>query len=55
MAGELINEPDDAKTDIAAVRNNMISITPVTYEMTRTETLEDLNKLLCDKGACDWY
>ena len=55
MAGELINEPDDAKTDIAAVRNNMISITPVTYEMTRTETLDDLNQILCDTGACDWY
>lgn len=55
MAGELINEPDDAKTDIAAVRNNMISITPVTYEMTRTETLEDLNNILCGKGSCNWY
>ena len=55
MAGELINEPDDAKTDIAAVRNNMISITPVTYEMTRMETLDDLNKILCDNGSCDWY
>ena len=55
MAGELINEPDDAKTDIAAVRNNMISITPVTYEMTRTETLDDLNKILCSSGNCDWY
>ena len=55
MAGELINEPDDAKTDIAAVRNNMISITPVTYEMTRTETLDDLNHILCEKGSCDWY
>ena len=55
MAGELINEPDDARTDIAAVRNNMISITPVTYEMTRTETMDDLNKILCEKGSCDWY
>ncbi len=55
MAGELINEPDDAPTDIAAVRNNKISITPVTYEMTRTETMDDLDKLLCGSGSCDWY
>lgn len=55
MAGELINEPEDAPTDIAAVRNNKISITPVTYEMTRTQTLDDLDKLLCSAGSCDWF
>lgn len=55
MAGELISEPDDALTDIAAVRNNKISITPVTYEMTRTETLADLDKVLCGSGSCDWF
>lgn len=55
MAGELINEPEDAPTDIAAVRNNKISITPVTYEMTRTETMADLDRLLCGSGSCDWY
>ncbi len=55
MAGELISEPDDALTDIAAVRNNKISITPVTYEMTRTETIADLDKVLCGSGSCDWY
>ncbi|MGN0031604.1 MAG: 5'/3'-nucleotidase SurE [Candidatus Gastranaerophilaceae bacterium] len=55
MAGELINEPDDAPTDIAAVRNNKISITPVTYEMTRTKTMDALDKLLCGTGSCDWY
>jgi len=55
MAGELINEPVDAPTDIAAVRNNKISITPVTYEMTRVETIDDLDRLLCGSGSCDWY
>lgn len=55
LAGELINEPDDAPTDIAAVRNNKISITPVTYEMTKTETIDDLDKILCGSGNCDWY
>ncbi len=55
LAGELINESDNAKTDIAAVKNNKISITPVTYEMTRNETMEELDNLLCGSGACDWY
>lgn len=55
MAGELITEPEDAMTDIAAVRNNKISITPVTYEMTKTETMADLDKVLCSKGLCDWF
>ena len=54
MAGELISEPEDANTDIAAVRNNKISITPVTYEMTRTATMADLSKILCNENFCNW-
>ena len=55
MAGELINEPQDSLTDIAAVRNNKISITPVTYEMTRWDTINDLNKILCSGTSCQWF
>ena len=55
MAGQLISEPDDANTDLAAVQNNKISITPVTYEMTRTETMAELNKLLFSEDKCSWY
>jgi len=55
MAGELINEPEDASTDIAAVRNNMISITPVTYEMTRTNIIKDLSETLCSENLCSWF
>ena len=55
MAGELINEPADAPTDIAAIRNNKISITPVTYEMTKKEIIDDLDKVLCATGECNWY
>lgn len=55
LAGELTNEPEDAQTDMAAVRNNKISITPVTYEMTRMKSMDELNKILCDGDACDWY
>ena len=55
MAGELINEPEDASTDIAAVRNNKISITPVTYEMTRVNIIKDLADKLCTKDVCNWF
>ena len=55
LAGELINEPEDAKTDIAAVRNNKISITPVTFEMTRMSFMAELNSILCKDESCDWY
>ncbi len=55
MAGELITEPVDAKTDIAAVRNNKISITPVTYEMTNENTISELNKVLCNNDLCNWF
>lgn len=55
LAGKLIDEPVDAPTDIAAVRNNKVSITPITYEMTRTETLSDLYRILCNSGSCNWY
>ena len=55
MAGKLINEPQNSQTDIAAVRNNKISITPVTYEMTRRETISDLDKILCSGSSCQWY
>lgn len=55
MAGELITEPVDARTDIAAIRNNKISITPVTYEMTNENTLSDLEKVLCSQDLCNWF
>ena len=55
MAGELISEPEGANTDIAAVRNNKISITPVTYEMTRVSTMDDLRNTLCNENFCNWF
>jgi len=55
MAGELISEPENANTDLAAVRNNKISITPVTYEMTRESAMADLNKVLCKENICNWF
>ena len=55
MAGELINEPENASTDIAAIRNNMISVTPVTYEMTRKNIIQDLETALCKENVCSWF
>ena len=55
MAGELINEPEDASTDIAAVRNNKISITPVTFEMTRVNIMQDLEATLCTEDICNSF
>ena len=55
MAGELITEAEDATTDIAAVRNNMISVTPITYEMTRENLMEELSDSLCHENVCSWF
>ncbi len=55
LAGKLINEPEDAFTDIAAIRNNKISITPVTYEMTRRNIIQDLEADLCKENMCEWF
>lgn len=55
MAGELISEPDDAKTDIAAIQNNKISITPVTFDMTSEPAMASLSEVLCAENTCDWF
>lgn len=44
MAGELITEPQDARTDIAAIRNNKISITPISYDMTDKDYMSSLEE-----------
>lgn len=55
MAGELITESQDSNTDIAAVKNNKISITPVTYEMTKEDVMTNLENVLCKGDACNWF
>ncbi len=55
MAGELINEPEDANTDISAVRSNKISVTPITFDMTNVEVMNQLNKNLCSDDFCNWF
>jgi 5'-nucleotidase len=55
MAGELIHEPENANTDIAAVRNNKISITPITYDMTRKGFMTELENQLGKLDADNWF
>lgn len=54
LAGDFINNPDETDTDIAAVRSNKISITPISYDMTKKELMPELDDLLCGDGSCSW-
>lgn len=41
LAGEIIDDSDEAPdSDVVAMRNNMVSITPVTFDMTNREVLQ---------------
>lgn len=55
MAGELIKYDEDDGTDINAIRQNKISITPITFEMTFDEIMPDLEKAFCENGNCNWF
>ena len=51
LAGEIINNSEEIGTDIAAIRNNKISITPITFEMTYNAIIPELERAFCD-GSC---
>ncbi|MDD3593340.1 MAG: 5'/3'-nucleotidase SurE [Candidatus Gastranaerophilales bacterium] len=51
LAGEVKHDSQEKGTDIYAVRDNKISITPVTFEMTYTSILPDLEVAFC-KSNC---
>jgi 5'-nucleotidase len=56
LAGELITDSDEVGTDIAAVRkNNKISITPISYDMTKYDMIDNLSEIVCKDGNCNWY
>ena len=55
MAGELISEPEDANTDLATIRKNKISITPITFDMTRKNFMSELESELCINEQCNWF
>ncbi len=54
MAGKLTNEKDDENTDITAIRQNKISISPLSFNLTRNDVIEDLDKVLCQDNICNW-
>jgi len=54
LAGEVIDKPVEIDTDISAIRQNKISITPVTFEMTHKSIMPELEEAFCN-GSCDWY
>lgn len=51
LAGEIIGSEEEEGTDIAAIRNNKISITPVTFEITHKSIMPELEKTFCN-GIC---
>lgn len=55
LAGELITQDSETNTDITAIRNNKISITPITFEITHKSIMPDLEKAFCTDGKCDWF
>jgi 5'-nucleotidase len=45
LAGETqVEETEDARTDFVALRSGMISITPIYYDMTRYDVMEELRE-----------
>ncbi len=54
LAGEIITSEQDPGTDIMAIRDNKISITPVTFEMTHEDIVPELENAFCE-GVCDWF
>ncbi len=55
MAGVPVNEPANAPTDLAAIRNNKISVTPISYDMTLKNNINDLNNIICNQNFCEWF
>ncbi len=52
LAGELLDDCDEETSDIVAIRNNMISITPITFEMTHKSIMAELEQAFCN-GMCE--
>lgn len=56
LAGELISDKEEDGTDISAIKNNKISITPVTFEITHKSIMPELEQAFCGgfcEGFCD--
>ena len=55
MAGKLSTEKDNDNTDITAIRQNKISISPLSFNLTRKDVIKDLNSVLCHNDICEWF
>jgi len=55
MAGKLTTEKDNDNTDITAIRQNKISISPLSFNLTRKDVIADLDKVLCQNNICNWF
>jgi len=52
LAGELIDTCEEENSDITAIKDNKISITPITFEMTHKSIMPELEKAFCN-GLCE--
>lgn len=52
LAGEFLGAEEAEGTDIMAIRNNKISITPVTFEITHKSIMPELELAFCN-GLCE--
>ncbi len=55
MAGRLSTEKDNENTDITAIRQNKISISPLTFNLTQKSAITELDKVLCHDNICNWF
>ncbi len=55
MAGKLSTEKEPPTTDIQAIRENKISISPLTFNLTHTQSIQNLNEVLCKDNLCEWF
>lgn len=55
LAGELTSKHEEDGTDISALRQNMISITPISFELTNKDVMKELENRFCKDGVCHWF
>lgn len=55
MAGRLSTEKDNENTDITAIRQNKISISPLTFNLTQRSAVTELDEVLCKDDICNWF
>lgn len=54
LAGEIVGADDSPDSDITTIRNNMISITPITFDLTNQKVIEQYNEPFAKHLAKIW-